>query len=219
MSQLNLFSSLLPNSSSVEGSSLKAITSQYDKARVFDGLSRFVVSDVREVKKNLWCEINDVSFSLRGFKYLETVLIWDFLYQRMLDTETNLISVTWDEICREIGVDLDSSAVNLVLKPLLAVSIAREGKRAPIHLLRTLNGLTSTEYENGNLAFEFILAQDFCSLDIDFQKAIFEILKVNVKNSYNSNFSLSILPGRSIYNGFSRQQNLGIDLDSIVATV
>lgn len=178
MTQLMLFSSL-GSSSYTAGGDSDPLVSRYE-------LSNTYVVDNVQVKKDIRCNINGSTYALCGFGSIESVMAWNFLYQRMLDSESNYHEFTWDEMCQELGIELNKQFYDLVLKSILKVSIILEVKRVPFRFFRTFNSLCSRNFEDGSLSFALTLASSFCGLDPEFQQTIYRVLIENIDKSYSN---------------------------------
>lgn len=211
MTQLMLFSSLASGSYGA-GEAKDSLVSRYE-------LSNAYTVDNVQVKKDIRCTINDRQYVVRGFKYLETVMIWNFLYQRMLENESNFDEFSWDEMCQEIGIQMGKDTYEVVLKALLNVSVVLEIRRLPFRFYRTFNSLSSRTYVNGELKFVMTLASSFCGMDPEFQQTLYRVLLENIHKSYSNPTNIEKIRniGRSQYKAGGQNRMFDIDA-SVVAT-
>lgn len=178
MTQLMLFSSLATASQEYE-----ARGEQNPTAYRYDLADAYVVDNV-QVKKDIRCTINGTNYAFCGFRSIESVMAWNYLYQRMLDRESNYDEFTWEQMCKDLGFQLDRDYYDMVLKSLLKVSIVLEVRRLPFRFIRTFNSLCSQNYKNGNFGFALTLSSGFCGLEADFQQTIYRVLIENIQKSY-----------------------------------
>lgn len=177
MTQLMLFSSLA-SSSYTAGGDTTPLASRYE-------LSNTYVVDNVQVKKDIRCNVNGSTYALSGFNSIESVMAWNFMYQRMLKNESNYDEFSWDEMCQELGIELSKEYYDLVLKSILKVSIVLEVKRVPFRFFRTFNSLSSRNYDDGRFGFALTLSSSFCGLDPDFQQTLYRVLVENIDKSYS----------------------------------
>lgn len=144
----------------------------------------FYVVDKIIVKKDIRCSINGNNYAFSGFKSIESVMVWNYLYLRMLERESNYDEFGWQEMCIDLGFELDQKYYDFVLKSLLKVSIVLEVRRLPFSYIRTFNALSTREFKDGTLSFALTLSRDFCALEADFQQTIYQILIENIQKSY-----------------------------------
>ena len=137
------------------------------------------------VKKDIRCTINGSNYAFFGFKSVESVMAWNYLYLRMLDCESNYDKFTWEEMCSDLGFkELNRKYYDLVLKSLLKVSIVLEVRCLPFHHIRTFNSLSVRNYDDGTFSFALTLSSGFCGLEADFQQTIYRVLIENLQTSY-----------------------------------
>lgn len=178
MTQLMLFSSLAASSQEYE-----ARGEQNPTAYRYDLTNTYVVDNV-QVKKDIRCTINGSNYAFCGFRSIESVMAWNYLYQRMLDNESNYDEFTWEEMCRDLGFELDRDYYDMVLKSLLKVSVVLEVRRLPFRYIRTFNALSARNYFDGTFSFALTLSSGFCGLESDFQQTIYRVLIENIQKSY-----------------------------------
>lgn len=176
MTQLMLFSTL--DTGGVDTIPLD-LCSSYELSSSFD------IGNVQVKKDSIRCSINGQTYLLDGFKSIESVLIWNYLYQRMIKLESNYHEFSWDSMCREIGVEMDESLYPLVMHPLLKSSVSEQIRRVTFRHYRTFNALSKQRHLNGDLKFALTLSGNFCSIEPDFQQALFSILLENCSKSFS----------------------------------
>lgn len=214
MTQLMLFSSLAASSSSSYGAGgeQSPLASRYE-------LSNAYSVDNVQVKKDIRCKINGRDYVIRGFKYLESVVIWNYLYQSMLDNESNYNEFTWDEMCQAIGLEMCKDTYEVVLKTLLKVSIVHEVRRLPFRFYRTFNALSTRRYTTGQIKFSMTLASSFCGMDPDFQQTLYRVLVENTQKSYSNPNDIEKIRNIARSQYVVGGQNRMLDIDaSVVAT-
>lgn len=211
MTQLMLFSSLASNSYGAGGEQ-SSLASRYE-------LSNAYAVEKVQVKKDIRCKINDRDYVIRGFKYLESVVIWNYLYQRMLENESNYNEFTWDELCQATGLEMSKDIYEVVLKALLKVSIIHEVRRLPFRFYRTFNALSTRRYTTGEIKFAMTLASSFCGMDPDFQQTLYRVLVENIHKSYSDPQHIEKVRDIARSQYMVGGQNSMLDIDaSVVAT-
>lgn len=213
MTQLMLFSSLAESSSSYRaGGEQSPLASRYEMS------SAYSVDNV-QVKKDIRCTINGRDYVIRGFKYIESVVIWNYLYQSMLDNESNYNEFTWDEMCQATGLQISKDTYEVVLKALLKVSIVQEVRRLPFRFYRTFNALSTRKFTNGEMKFAMTLASSFCGMDPDFQQTLYRVLVENTQKSYSNPQDIEKIRNIARSQYVVGGQNSMLDIDaSVVAT-
>lgn len=213
MTQLMLFSTL--NTSGVDSTPLD-FYSRYD----YQAVHSYEIENVQVKKESVRCDINGRNYLIDGFKYVESALIWNYLYNRMIDKESNYHEFSWKEMCREIGIDMDESMYDVVMKPLLRSCVSEQVRRMTFRCYRTFNALSQRIYADGELRFALTLSSGFCSLDGDFQQAIYRVLIENCQKSFSTDDIESIRNiGRRKYRliGHNRMSNLQFEYDVATA--
>lgn len=144
----------------------------------------FYVVDKIIVKKGIRCTINGNNYAFCGFKSIESVMAWNYLYLRMLERESNYDEFSWQEMCKDLGFELDQKYCDSVLKSLLKVSIVLEVRRFPFIHIRIFNAMSTRKFKDGTISFALTLSNDLCRLEADFQQTIYQILIENIQKSY-----------------------------------
>jgi hypothetical protein len=203
--------STLSNTSGVDSTPL-------DFCSRYDLVSSYEIGNVQVKKDSIRCDINGHNYLLNGFKYLESVLIWNYLYQRMIDNESNYHEFSWNDMCRDIGIKMDESNYDVVMQPLLRSFVSEQIRRMTLRCYRTFNALSQRIYADGELRFALTLSSGFCSIEPDFQQAVFRVLIENCPKSYTTDVETLRKIGRTKYRLKGQNRMYDVQFDLNVAT-